>query len=98
MVIAWRFEFCFVRVPLLPRGKFDLFLTLFLVFSLSHLSLVSLFPHSFLAQGANIFDSAWANFIVLVISFALMAFGLSELIDLFHRILLRIRQRRAEPD
>jgi hypothetical protein len=85
MVIAWRLEFYFVRVPLLPRRKFDLFLTLFLVFALSDLFLVSLFPHSSLAQAANIFHSVWANFIVLAISLLLIAFGLSELIDLFHR-------------
>jgi hypothetical protein len=76
--------------------KLYLFVTLFLVLSLSYLLLLFLFPRSSLAQGANIFHSVWANVIVLVISFLFIAFGLSELIDLVYRRILRMRWRKIK--
>jgi hypothetical protein len=82
---------------MLPQKKLYLFVTLFLTISLFYLVLLFLFPRSSLAQGANLFQSIWANLIVLVISFLFIAFGLSELIDLFHRRLLSARWRRTKP-
>lgn len=76
--------------------KLYLFVTLFLVLSLFYLLLLFLFPGSSLAQGANIFQSVWANVIFLVISFLFIAFGLSELIDLVYRRLLRMRWHRIK--
>ena len=76
--------------------KLYLFVTLFLISSLLYLLLIFLFPRSSLALGDNIFQSVWANLIVLVISFLFIAFGLSELIDLIHRRLLRMRWRKTK--
>jgi len=78
------------------QRKAYLFVTLFLTISLFYLVLLFLFPRSSLAQGANLFQSVWANLLVLVVSFLFIAFGLSELIDLFHRRLPGERWRRAK--
>ena len=95
---------CFVETsPLLrevvmaPQKKLYLFVTLFLTISLFYLVLLFLFPLSSLAQGANLFQSVWANLLLLVVAFLFIAFGLSELIDLFHRRLPGARWRRAKP-
>ena len=78
------------------QKKFFLIVALFLIISLFYLLLLFLFPNSSLAQVANIFQSVWANLIVLVISCLLIALGLSELIDFFYRKSVRMRWRRTK--
>ena len=76
--------------------KFYLFVTLFLIISLFYLLLLFVFPRSSLAQVTNIFQSVWANLIVLVVFFLFIAFGLSELTDFFYRKLRRMRWFRPK--
>ncbi len=78
------------------KKKFYLIVTLFFIIFLFYLSVLFFFPNSFFAQVANIFQSVSANFIVLVISLVLIAYGLSELIDFLYRKSHRMRLRRTK--
>ena len=79
-----------------PKGKLYLFAGIFLIISLSYLSLQLLFPHSSLAQLFHLFQSSWHNSIAVIISFLFIAIGLSGLIEFFHKRFVRIRWRRTK--
>jgi hypothetical protein len=79
-----------------PKGKLYLFAGIFLIISLSYLSLQLLFPHSSLAQLAHLFPSTWLNYIAVIISYLFVAIGLSGLIEFSRKRFVRMRWRRTK--
>ncbi|MDY6857171.1 MAG: hypothetical protein SWO11_21220 [Thermodesulfobacteriota bacterium] len=82
------------------KTKVNLFLILFFFTLLSYLLLLFFFPHSFLAQLTNIFQSTLANFIFVVFFFMLIVLlgilGLSGLVDFFYGKLLKKQWQRTK--
>jgi len=78
------------------KTKYFLFVVLFLVISFSYLVWVFFFPRGALAQFASMIDMVWANLIILVISFLLLALGFTELVDYSYRRALSWKRRRSK--
>jgi hypothetical protein len=78
------------------KGKLYLFSALFLIISLSYLSLQLLFPSSSLAKLVDLFQSTWLTYIALVICFLFIAIGFANLIEFSYGRLVRMRWRRTK--
>jgi aspartate ammonia-lyase len=79
-----------------PQRKLFLFVTLFVILSLLSLSVQFLLPKSPFAQVTKLLDNPWANCLILLIVFFLLALGLTGLIDFIHKRSVKRRWRRTK--